>query len=145
MAEAETHWCSFLQSLVDCGMRGIKLVGSDDYAGLKAARQAVLAGVRWQGCQFHLMQNAMAHALKIGMRAEVASDLRRVFDAEEPAEAERRLRDVDARYQSERTPPPYGPRSWWRGSGAVQPLRAMRRRARLTALASARDRRSSWR
>ena len=45
----------------------------------------------------------------------------------------------------ERTPPPYGPRSGWRRSGARQPLRAMRRRARLTDLASARDRRSSWR
>jgi transposase len=45
----------------------------------------------------------------------------------------------------ERTPPPWSPRSGrWR-SGAGQPLRAMRRRARLTALASARERRSSWR
>ena len=44
------------------------------------------------------MQNAMAHVPKIGMRAEVASDLRRVFETDEPAEAERRLRDVVARY-----------------------------------------------
>jgi transposase-like protein len=68
-------------------MRGIKIVVSDDHAGLKAARQAVLTGVPWQRCQFHLMQNAMAHVPKIAMRAEVASDLRRVFDADEPAEA----------------------------------------------------------
>ena len=32
-----------------------------------------------------------------------------------------------------------------RDQGAGQPLRAMRRRARLTALASAREHRSSWR
>jgi hypothetical protein len=50
--------------------------------------------------------------------------------------------DID---QGERTPPPCAPRSGWRRFGAGQPLRAMRRRARLTALASARDRRSSWR
>ena len=49
------------------------------------------------------------------------------------------------RHRCERTPPPYAPRSGWRRSGAGQPLRAMRRRARLTAWASARDRRSSWR
>jgi transposase-like protein len=55
LSEAETHWRSFLQSLVDRGMRGIKLTVSDDHAGLKAARQAVLAGVPWQRCQFHLM------------------------------------------------------------------------------------------
>jgi putative transposase len=99
LSEAETHWRSFLQSLVDRGMRGIKLVVSDDHAGLKAARQAFLAGIPWQRCQSHLMQNAMAHVPKIAKRAEVASDLRRVFDADEPAEAERRLRDVAARYQ----------------------------------------------
>ncbi|MFM7035767.1 MAG: IS256 family transposase [Planctomycetia bacterium] len=64
LSEAETHWRSFLQSLVDRGMRGIKLVVSDDHAGLKAARQAVLAGVPWQRCQFHLMQNAMAHVTR---------------------------------------------------------------------------------
>jgi transposase-like protein len=80
-------------------MRGVKLVVSDDHGGLKAARQAVLTGVPWQRCQFHLMRNAMAHAPKVAMRPEIASDIRRVFDADEPAEAERRLRDVVARYQ----------------------------------------------
>jgi transposase-like protein len=74
---------------------GVKLVVSDDHGGLKAARQAVLTGVPWQRCQFHLMQNAMAQVPKIGMRAEVAGDLRRVFDADEPAEAERRLRTTN--------------------------------------------------
>jgi transposase-like protein len=33
------------------------------------------------------------------MRSEVARDLRRVFDADETAEAERRLQDIVARYQ----------------------------------------------
>ena len=80
-------------------MRGIKLVISDNHGGLRDARQVVLAGVPWQRCQLHLMQNAMTHVPKIGMKAEDASDLRRVFDADEPAEAERRLRDVVARYQ----------------------------------------------
>jgi transposase-like protein len=38
----------FLQSLLERGMRGMKLVVSDDHAGLKAARQAVMPGVPWQ-------------------------------------------------------------------------------------------------
>jgi transposase-like protein len=45
------------------------------------------------------MQNAMAHMPKVAMRAEVAAELRRVFDADEPAEAKRRLREIAARYQ----------------------------------------------
>jgi putative transposase len=98
LSEAETHWRKFLQSLLDRGMHGVKLVVSDDHAGLKAARQAVMPGVPWQRCQFHAIQNAMAHVPKVAMRTEVARDLRRIFDADETAEAERRLRDAVTRY-----------------------------------------------
>jgi putative transposase len=41
----------------------------------------------------------MAHVPKVAMRSEVARNLRRVFDADEPAEAERRLKAIVARYQ----------------------------------------------
>ncbi len=53
LSEAETHWPKFLQSPQDRSMHGVKLVVSDDHAGLKAARQAVMPGVPWQPCQFH--------------------------------------------------------------------------------------------
>jgi hypothetical protein len=99
LSEAETHWRKFMESLLKRGMHGVKLVVSDDHAGLKAARQAVMTGVPWQRCQFHTIRNAMAHVPKVAMRSEVARDLRRVFDADEPSEAERRLKDVVARYQ----------------------------------------------
>jgi putative transposase len=99
LSEAETHWRKFLQSLQDRGMHGVKLVVSDDHAGLKAARQAVMPGVPWQRCQFHAIQNAMAHVPKVAMRTDVARDLRRIFDADETADAERRLRDTVTRYQ----------------------------------------------
>jgi len=99
LSEAEPHWRKFLESLQKRGIHGVKLIVSDDHAGLRAARQAVMAGAPWQRCQFHTIRNAMAHAPKEAMRSEVARDLRRVFDADEPAEAEPRLKDVIARYQ----------------------------------------------
>jgi len=99
LSEAETHWRKFLEGLLKRGMHGVKLVVSDDHAGLKAARQAVMTGVPWQRCQFHTIQNAMKHVPKVALRPEVARDLRRVFDADEPAEAERRLKEVVARQQ----------------------------------------------
>ena len=99
LCEAEPHWRKFLESLQKRGMHGVKLVVSDDHAGLRAARQAVMAGVPWQRCQFHTIRNAMAHVPKVAMRTDVARDLRRIFDADEPAEAERRLKDVVAGYQ----------------------------------------------
>jgi len=99
LSEAEAHWRRFLESLRDRGLRGPKLVVSDDHSGLRAAREAVFPGVPWQRCQFHVIQNAMAHVPKVAMRADVAADLRRVFDADDAAEANRRLHDVAARYR----------------------------------------------
>ncbi|MFM7074479.1 MAG: IS256 family transposase [Planctomycetaceae bacterium] len=99
LSEAEVHWRQFLESLRARGMVGVKLVASDDHSGLRAAREAVLPGVPWQRCQFHIIQNAMAHVPKTAMKAEVAADLRRVFDADDAAEAQRRLQEAVARYR----------------------------------------------
>ncbi|MFM7521594.1 MAG: transposase [Planctomycetota bacterium] len=99
LSEAEAHWRRFLESLRARGIRGPKLVFSDDHSGRRAAREAVFPGVPWQRCQFHVIQNAMAHVPKVAMRADVAADLRRVFDADDAAEANRRLHDVTTRYR----------------------------------------------
>lgn len=45
LSEAEVHWRKFLQSLVSRGLCGVRLVVSDDHAGLKLARKAVFGGV----------------------------------------------------------------------------------------------------
>jgi transposase-like protein len=47
-----------LQSLVQRGLCGIRLIISDDHAGLRQALRAVFGGIPWQRCQFHLQQNA---------------------------------------------------------------------------------------
>jgi putative transposase len=81
LSEQEVHWRTFLQSLVARGLRGLQLIISDDHAGLKAARQAVFGGVPWQRCQFHLQQNAQAYVPRKEMQAEVAADIRMIFNA----------------------------------------------------------------
>jgi putative transposase len=45
LSEAEVHWRAFLDSLVRRGLKGVKLIVSDDHAGLKAARRATLPSV----------------------------------------------------------------------------------------------------
>ena len=62
LSEAEVHWRAFLESLQARGMCGTTFIVSDDHAGLKAARRAVLGAATWQRCQFHLAQNAVNHA-----------------------------------------------------------------------------------
>ena len=54
LSEHEVHWRPFLQGLVARGLCGVRLVISDAHEGLRAARVAVLGGVPWQRCQFHL-------------------------------------------------------------------------------------------
>lgn len=99
LSEAEVHWREFLAGLQDRGLHGIKLVVSDDHAGLKAAREARLPGVPWQRCQFHLQQNAGHYVPRVSMRAEVAADLRAIFDAPDRAEADRRLELAVRKYE----------------------------------------------
>ena len=88
LGEQEVHWRGFLHLLVARGMSGVQLVISDAHVGLQAARRAVLGGVRWQRCQFHLQQNASAYVPRHEMKAEVAADIRSIFTAPSLADAQ---------------------------------------------------------
>lgn len=97
LSEAEVHWRAFLDSLIRRGLKGVKLIVSDDHAGLKAARRAALPSVPWQRCQFHLQQNAGAYVPRLDQKKPVALRIRSIFNAPDKAEAERLLRQfVDA-------------------------------------------------
>jgi putative transposase len=98
LSEHEVHWRIFLQSLVARGLSNVKLITSDDHAGLKAARIAVFGGVLWQRCQFHLQQNASAHVPRQEMRHEVAEDLRTIFNAPDRHTAETYLEKSVQKY-----------------------------------------------
>lgn len=99
LSEAEVHWRTFLSSLVDRGLHGMRLIVSDDHAGLGQARQALMPSVPWQRCQCHLQRNAQAYVPKVGMRAEVAQAIRDIFNAPNRAEADRMLQVLIKRYQ----------------------------------------------
>ena len=98
LSEAEVHWRAFLEDLRSHGLRGIRMITSDDHSGLKAARKAVFPEAMWQRCQFHLQQNAQAYVPKIGMRRLVAQDIRAVLQAPDRYEADRLLRLCVERY-----------------------------------------------
>jgi transposase-like protein len=83
-SEAETFWIEFLRSLTRRGLRGVKLVISDDHKGLKAAAARVL-NATWQRCRVHFMRNLLAHAGKQGRRV-VSAFVATAF-AQEDAEA----------------------------------------------------------
>lgn len=99
LSEAESHWRTFLESLQKRGMHGVRMITSDDHAGMRAARQAFFPSVPWQRCQFHLIQNAMAHVPKQNMKSQVASDLSNIFNAPNRLEAEQKLKETAEKYQ----------------------------------------------
>jgi putative transposase len=98
LGEHEIHWRTFLESLVDRGLRGVQLITSDDHQGLMAARLAVFGGVPWQRCQFHLQQNASAYVPRRAMLREVAADIRAIFNAPDRESAEAFLKKAIQKY-----------------------------------------------
>lgn len=83
-SEAEPFWKGFLRSLADRGLRGVKLVISDDHKGLRSAAGKVFHATQ-QRCRVHWMRNALAH---VGpkQRPAVVAMLKTIF-AQESAEA----------------------------------------------------------
>ena len=98
LSEAEVHWRAFLESLQARGMRGVEDVVSDDHAGLRAARRAVLGGATWQRRQFHLAQNAIHHAPNLAIRKRIGAEMRAVWTAASLAKAEAVLAELVATY-----------------------------------------------
>jgi transposase-like protein len=98
VSEAEVHWRAFLESLVARGLQGVEFITSDDHAGLKAARRAVLPGARWQRCQFHLAQNAIHHAPNFAVRQTIGRELRQIWNAPTLIAAEAELKALATRH-----------------------------------------------
>jgi transposase-like protein len=76
--EMEDAWRSFLASLVQRGLRGVKLVISDAHAGLKASL-GVLNGAGWQRCRVHFMRNILTRVPKPA-QGFVGAAVRQIFD-----------------------------------------------------------------
>lgn len=99
LSEAEVHWREFLKHLQARGLSGVRLIISDDHAGLKNARMAVFPSVPWQRCQFHLAQNAQSYAPKKTMRTEIADTVREIFNSPTLEMAQEMKRRAIDKYQ----------------------------------------------
>jgi transposase-like protein len=72
-------WPTFIRSLVERGLDGVRLVISDDHRGLVKAVREQLLGAAWQRCRVHCTRNAQdlvpRHA-----RSMIASAIRSIFE-----------------------------------------------------------------
>ena len=77
-SEKGAAYASLLRGLIDRGLRGVRLVISDDHEGIKTAVAAELPGVGWQRCVVHFERNVLSHVPASEM-GEVAEDLKAIF------------------------------------------------------------------
>jgi transposase-like protein len=77
-SEDELFWRTFLRSLKDRGLSGVKLVISDQHAGLVAAIGRCFQGAAHQRCRVHFARNLLATVPK-GNQEMVAAAFRTIF------------------------------------------------------------------
>jgi putative transposase len=77
-SEKGAAYASLLQGLIDRGLKGVRLVVSDDHEGIKAAVAGELPGAEWQRCVVHFERNVLSSVPASEMR-EVAEDLKAIF------------------------------------------------------------------
>ena len=78
--ESEASYQELFRSLKARGLRGVRLVVSDDHEGLKAAVFRHFQGASWQRCQVHYARNLLG-MVGITKRKELGADLRAIFAA----------------------------------------------------------------
>ena len=83
-------WPAFIRGLVERGLRGVRLVISDDHAGLVRAVHEQLLGSGWQRCRVHFTRNAQ-DLVPRSARSMIASAIRSVFEQPDGASAREQL------------------------------------------------------
>jgi putative transposase len=83
-SEDEVFWRGFLRSLKERGLAGVRLVISDQHAGLVAALGRILQGVGHQRCRVHFARNLLALVPK-SHKDMVAAVFRTIFAQPDPA------------------------------------------------------------
>jgi putative transposase len=83
-SEDEVFWRGFLRTLKERGLAGVRLVISDQHAGLVAALRRVLQGVAHQRCRVHFVRNLLALVPK-SHKDMVAAVFRTIFAQPDPA------------------------------------------------------------
>lgn len=84
--ESAATYMAVFRDLKARGLRGVRLVTSDDHAGLRAAIERYFQGAGWQRCQVHSQRNLLG-MVGASKRATLAADLRLLFTATSPTQA----------------------------------------------------------
>ena len=89
--ESQNSWKEFLLGLKQRGLNGVRLVVSDDHAGLKRAVREVLSEAWWQRCYVHFLRNALDY-LPRKADDDCLQELRWMYERRDLQEARRDLK-----------------------------------------------------
>ena len=97
--ESEATYQDLFRRLQARGLQGVRLVTSDDHAGLRATIARHFQGAGWQRCQVHFARNLPG---RVGAkhRAQRGEDLRAIFAAPEAAQARATAHTCAGRWRS---------------------------------------------
>ncbi len=76
--ESAASWKAIYESLIQRGLKGVKLIISDAYKGEVEAIKHCFTGASWQRCQVHFMRNVFEKLPKKNTQ-EVRSELKALF------------------------------------------------------------------
>jgi putative transposase len=84
--ESAATYMALFRDLKARGLHGVRLVTSDDHAGLRAAIDRYFQGTSWQRCQVHYQRNLLG-MVGASRRADLVADLRLLFATTTPPQA----------------------------------------------------------
>jgi putative transposase len=99
-SETSDSWDRFIGGLKERGLRGVRLITSDDHPGIHPAIKKHYPGAVWQRCQRHFTVNVMDHAPK-SKRDDLYERLRTAWDCKEYEDAKAVLDQIAEDYQAE--------------------------------------------
>jgi len=76
--ESESTWGDIFGQLKDRGLKGVRLVVSDDHRGLRKALTRYFTGCVWQRCRVHFIRNICGH-VPLKERKELARTLQEIW------------------------------------------------------------------
>lgn len=98
-SESFSSWDELFKRLKDRGLTQTDLVVSDAHAGLVKAIKKHFQGACWQRCQAHFMRNVLGSAPR-QHQADMASDLKLIFYADDNETARELAKAFIAKYES---------------------------------------------
>jgi putative transposase len=96
--ESEATYQAVFRDLKARGLAGVRLVTSDDHAGLRAAIDLSFQGAGGQRCQIHYQRNLLG-MVGASKRAALAADLRLLFTATTPTQARTTANQIADRWR----------------------------------------------